>query len=47
MEEATCKRDVQKLLGKINYLRRFIANLTSKIDPFLPLLRLKHKDEFT
>jgi hypothetical protein len=47
MEEATCKRDVQRLLGKINYLRRFIANLTSKIDPFLPLLRLKHKDEFT
>jgi hypothetical protein len=22
-----CKKDVQKLLGKINYLRRFISNL--------------------
>jgi hypothetical protein len=25
--EPVCKRDVQKLLGKINYLRRFISNL--------------------
>jgi hypothetical protein len=25
--QATCKKDVQKLLGKINYLRRFIANV--------------------
>jgi hypothetical protein len=46
MEEPTCKRDVQKLLGKINYLRRFIANLAGKIDSFLPLLKLKHKEEF-
>jgi hypothetical protein len=46
MEEPTCKRDVQKLLGKINYLRMVISNLAGKIDPFLPLLRLKHTDEF-
>jgi hypothetical protein len=25
--EQVCKKDVQKLLGKINYLRRFISNL--------------------
>jgi hypothetical protein len=25
--ELVCKKDVQKLLGKINYLRRFISNL--------------------
>jgi hypothetical protein len=25
--ETVCKKDVQKLLGKINYLRRFISNL--------------------
>jgi hypothetical protein len=25
--EPVCKKDVQKLLGKINYLRRFISNL--------------------
>jgi hypothetical protein len=46
MKEPTCKRDVQKLLGKINYLRRFIANLAGKIDSFLTLLKLKHEDEF-
>jgi hypothetical protein len=37
---------VQKLLGKINYLRRFIANLAGKIDPLLPLVRLKHEKDF-
>jgi hypothetical protein len=36
-----------KTIGKINYLRRFIANLVGKIDPFLPLLKLKQKGEFT
>jgi hypothetical protein len=46
LEESTCKRDVQKLLGKINYLRRFIANLARKIDPLLPLVRLKHEKDF-
>jgi hypothetical protein len=46
LEELTCKRDVQKLLGKVNYLRRFIANLAIKVDSFLPLIRLKHKGEF-
>jgi hypothetical protein len=25
--ELVCKKDVQKLLGKINYLRHFISNL--------------------
>jgi hypothetical protein len=38
MEEPTCKRDAQKLLGKINYLRRFIGNLAGKINPLLPLV---------
>jgi hypothetical protein len=46
IQEPTCKRDVQKLLGKINYLRQFISNLTGKIDSFLPLVRLKHENEF-
>jgi hypothetical protein len=35
-----------KLLGKINYFRRFIANLAGKISPIMPLLMLKHKDDF-
>ena len=32
LKEPTCKRDVQKLLGKINYLRRFISNLQEKLN---------------
>jgi hypothetical protein len=39
-----CKKDVQKLLGKINYLRHFISNLVAfeKIKEYLvspPMLR--------
>jgi hypothetical protein len=43
----TCKVEVQKFLGKINYLRRFISNLAGKIDAFSPILRLKNDAEFT
>ena len=32
----TCKKNLQKFLGKVNYLRRFIANLSRKIIPFTP-----------
>jgi hypothetical protein len=46
VQEPRSKQDVQKLLGKINYLRRFIANLASKIESFLPLVRLKHEEDF-
>ena len=42
-----CKRDMQKFLGKINYLRRFIANLSGKVDAFTPILRLKNDVDFT
>ena len=30
----------RKFLGKANYLRRFIANLSRKIIPFTPILKL-------
>jgi hypothetical protein len=43
----TCKLEVQKFLGKINYLRRFISNLAGKIDTFTPILRLKNDVVFT
>jgi hypothetical protein len=33
----TCKVEVQKFLGKVNYLRRFISNLAGKIDAFTPV----------
>jgi hypothetical protein len=34
------------LLGKINFLRRFISNLSGKTQAFAPLLRLKKEDVF-
>jgi hypothetical protein len=42
----TCKVKVQKFLGKVNYLRRFISNLAEKIDAFTPILRLKNDAKF-
>jgi hypothetical protein len=45
--EPMCKKDVQKLLGKINYLRRFISNLAGRVESLLPLVWFKHKEEFT
>ena len=47
LQEPKCKKYVQKLLGKINYLRRFISSLAGKIESFVPLLRLKSEAEFT
>jgi hypothetical protein len=45
--EPVCKKDVHKLLGKINYLRYFISNLAGQVESLLPLIRLKHVEEFT
>ena len=47
VEALACKKDLQKFLGKVNYLRRFISNLSRKIGAFTPILRLKDKTEFT
>ena len=47
VEAPTCKKDLQKFLGKVNYLRRFISNLFGKIDAFTPNIRLKNEVEFT
>jgi hypothetical protein len=47
VEAPPCKKDLQKFLGKINYLRRFISNLTGKVDAFTPILWLKNETEFT
>src|SRR3954466_481182 len=35
------KKELQSLLGKINFLRRFISNLSGRTQAFSPLLRLK------
>ncbi|KAI5335376.1 hypothetical protein L3X38_025509 [Prunus dulcis] len=37
------KKELQSLLGKINFLMRFISNSTGKIQPFSSLLRLKQE----
>jgi hypothetical protein len=38
---------MQKFLGKINYLWRFISNLVGKVDAFTPILWLKDNADFT
>jgi len=40
------KTELQSLIGKINFIRRFISNLSSKINAFSPLLKLKADQEF-
>jgi hypothetical protein len=42
-----CKNDMQKFIGKVDCLRRFISNLSEKINTFAPILRLKNEIEFT
>ena len=40
------KKEHKSLLGNINFLRRFISNLSGKTHTFSPLLRLKKEDVF-
>jgi ribonuclease HI len=40
-------KELQSLLGKINFVRRFISNLSQKLLPFSPLLKLKKDQKFT
>jgi hypothetical protein len=47
VQDPTCKKELQRFFGKVNYLRRFICNLCEKIDAFTPLLQLKSGAEFT
>jgi hypothetical protein len=47
VQMSQCKNDMQKFLRKLNYLRRFIFNLSGKISAFAPILQLKNEDEFT
>uniref|UniRef100_A0A0E0DBU4 Reverse transcriptase domain-containing protein n=1 Tax=Oryza meridionalis TaxID=40149 RepID=A0A0E0DBU4_9ORYZ len=41
------KKQLQSLIGKVNFVRRFISNLFGMLEPFTPLLRLKADQEFT
>ena len=47
VEAPACKKNLQKFLGKVNFLRRFISNLSGKIDTFTPILWLKDEAKFT
>jgi hypothetical protein len=38
---------MQKFIGKLNYLRRFIFNLSGKISAFAPIPQLKNEAKFT
>ena len=40
------KVELQSLIDKINFIRRFIANLSGKIQPFSPLLKLMADQKF-
>jgi len=40
------KTKLQSLIGKINFIRQFISNLSGKIRAFSPLLKLKADQEF-
>jgi hypothetical protein len=42
----TTKRELQQLIGKINFVRRFISNLSGRIEPFMELVKIKANDEF-
>jgi hypothetical protein len=41
------KTELQEMIGKINSIRRFISNLSGRLEPFTPLLRLKADQQFT
>ena len=41
------KKELQSLIGKLNYIKRFILNLSGKIEPFMPLVKIKSASDFT
>jgi hypothetical protein len=46
MVPPTMKRELQQLIGKINFVRRFISNLSGRIEPFMELVKIKANEEF-
>ena len=39
-------KELWKLIGKINFVRRFISILSGRIEPFMGLVKIKSDDEF-
>jgi hypothetical protein len=46
MVPPTTKRELQQLIGKINFVRRFISYLSVRIEPFMELVKIKANEEF-
>jgi hypothetical protein len=46
MVPPTMKRELQQLIGKINFIRKFISNLSERIEPFMDLVKIKADEEF-
>jgi hypothetical protein len=46
MVRPTTKKELQQLIGKINFVRRFISNLSGRIEPFMELVKIKTNEEF-
>ena len=42
----TNKTELQSLIGKVNFTRTFVSNLSGRIRAFSPLLKLKADKEF-
>jgi hypothetical protein len=42
----TTKRELQQLIGKINFVRRFTSNLSGRIELFMDLVKIKADEEF-
>jgi hypothetical protein len=46
MVPPTTKRELQQLIGKINFVRRFISNFSGRIEPSMELVKIKANEEF-
>jgi hypothetical protein len=46
MVPPTTKKELQQLIGKINFVRRFISNLSGRIELFMELVKIKVNNEF-
>ncbi len=46
MKPPTTRKELQQLIGKINFVRRFISNLSGRIEPFMGMVKIKSDDEF-
>jgi hypothetical protein len=46
MVPPTTKNELQQPISKINFVRRFISNLSGRIEPFMELVKIKANDLF-